>query len=187
MGDRRLDRPAMGGDDDVAAAMPGVDALDRRAHPLEQIDEALAARRPLLGRSEPVTADVRGAAGEEFGAVAPLPFAEILLREGALLMQRIGRSQAGGPDRLGGLMGALEVARIPHRVLRQDARDRGEHHLVAAVAVEVLLAVDMAAVLAHGRVAHPPPAGDLDARGSMRNARGRARQRSRHDQIGLPV
>ena len=54
-------------------------------------------------------------------------------------------------------MRALQAARIPDRVARQDFRDRLEHLTVAGVAADILLAVDVAAVTAHRRVAHPPP------------------------------
>jgi hypothetical protein len=53
---------------------------------------------------------------------------------------------------------ALEIARIPNRVTRQDFRDRLEHLAIAAIALDVLLAVDVAAVAAHRRVTYPPPA-----------------------------
>src|SRR5207302_1212098 len=63
----------------------------------------------------------------------------------------------GGPDRLRRLMGAFEIARIPHRAARQDLCHRLEHFAITGIAGDILLTVDVAAVAAHRRVAHPPP------------------------------
>src|SRR6266852_700458 len=69
--------------------------------------------------------------------------------------QRLGKSRR--PDRVGGLMRPLQIARIPHRVTRQDFPDRFEYHAVAGVAAEVLLPIDAAAIFPNRRVTHPPP------------------------------
>jgi hypothetical protein len=55
-------------------------------------------------------------------------------------------------------MRPLQMAGVPDRVARQDLADGCEHHAIAGIAAEVLLSVDAAIVLAHRRVAHPPPA-----------------------------
>jgi hypothetical protein len=62
-----------------------------------------------------------------------------------------------GPDRVGGLMRPLQIARVPDRVARQDFSNRGEDHAVAGIAADILLPVNAAAVLANRRVTHPPP------------------------------
>src|SRR5262249_21344371 len=67
-----------------------------------------------------------------------------------------GLRKSGGPDRFGGLVGALQIARVPHRVARQDLCNRLEHFTIAAIAFEVLLAVDVAAVAAYRRMTYPP-------------------------------
>ena len=54
-------------------------------------------------------------------------------------------------------MGAHEVARIPDRAAWQDLRHGFEHLASAGVAGDVRLAVDVAAVIAHRCMAHPPP------------------------------
>ena len=68
-------------------------------------------------------------------------------------------------------MRSLEMACIPDRVARQNFSDCLEHHAIAGIAADVLLPVDAAAVLAHWRVTHPPPARRNDARwnGVLRN------------------
>ena len=68
------------------------------------------------------------------------------------------------PDRFRGLMRALQIARDPDRIARQDLRDRLEHLGIAGVAGDIGLAVDVAAVVAHRRMAHPPPSRDDDFR-----------------------
>ena len=76
----------------------------------------------------------------------------------AASLHHVGRLwKAGGPDRFRGLMRAHQIARIPDRIARQDFCDRLEHFAIAGVALDILLAVDVAAVAAHRRMTHPPP------------------------------
>src|SRR5580698_2576802 len=139
----------------VMAGMFDIDAIDRAADPIVQIHKTFAARRRLADISEPVAAG--RPAGEKCDAVHPLPLSEMLLGEGRLLHHRRRLRKTGIPDRLRSLMRTLEAARNPDSLARQDLRHRLENMAVAGVAGDVLLTVDVAAVAAHRRVAHPPP------------------------------
>ena len=139
-----------------------VDALDRALHAVIEIHETLAAGRGLVDIGKPVAAD--RPAGEERRAIHALPLAEMLFGEGRYVRHRRRLWKSGGPDRLRGLMRAHQVARIPDRVARQDFCDRLEHLAIAGIAGDILLAVDVAAVTADRRMAHPPPARCDDCR-----------------------
>ena len=154
--DRGLDRSAMGNDDHVLARLLVVDALDRAANAVIEIHETLAAGRGFVDRREPVAAD--RPARQKRRAIHALPFAEMLFGKGVHVrhLSRLGKS--GGPDRVRGLMRALQIACIPDRVARQDFSDRVEHHAIAGVAAQILLPVDAAAILANRRMPYPPPA-----------------------------
>jgi hypothetical protein len=110
----------------------------------------------LVDRRKPVTAG--RLARQERGAIHALPFAEMLLGKRLFVRHGSGPRKSGGPDRLRGLMRALQIACIPDRVTRQDFPDRLEHHAIAGVAPEILLPIDAAIVLAHRRMPHTPPA-----------------------------
>ena len=113
------------------------------------------------------TADAIWAAG--FPKPATMPhekaFAEMLLGKCGLLRHRSRLRKSGGPDRVSGLVRAFQIARNPHAMARQDFSNRFEHHAIAGVAAEILLAVDAAAVFAHRRMPHPPPARRYTAAG----------------------
>jgi hypothetical protein len=81
----------------------------------------------------------------------------MLLGQRRLVRHVVRPGKSRRPDRLGGLMRPLQIARKPHRVARQDFSDRLEYHAVAGVAAEILLPIDAAAILANRRVTHPPP------------------------------
>ena len=158
--DRGLDRAAMADRDDVPARLRARDAVDRRCYATIEVHETLAAGRGLVDIGEPAGAD--RTRRDEGRAVHALPSPEILFGEGRLPRHIGGPRKAGIPDRFRGLMRALQIARDPHRAARQDLRDRLEHFGIAGVAGDVGLAVDVAAVVAHRRVAHPPPSRDDD-------------------------
>jgi len=95
----------------------------------------------------------------------------MLLGQRPLVPQVFGLWKSRRPNCRGSLMRSLEMACIPDRVARQNFSDCLEHHAIAGIAADVLLPVDAAAVLAHWRVTHPPPARRNDARwnGVLRN------------------
>ena len=83
MAEGGADRAAMRRRHDVAAAMLGRDLLDARHRALAEIDEALAAGRPELRRSQPEQMIVGVVLGDlDIGE--PLPRAEMLLGEGGI-------------------------------------------------------------------------------------------------------
>src|SRR5688500_5743434 len=55
-------------------------------------------------------------------------------------------------------MSSHEIAGVPDGVARQDFGDGHEHFAIAGIARHILLAVDVATIVADRRVAHPPPA-----------------------------
>src|SRR5262245_28144828 len=61
-----------------------------------------------------------------------------------------------GQDRRGRLLGAQQVAGKPYRIARQLAGENAENLGIAAVAAEISLAIDEAAI-GHRRVPDPPP------------------------------
>src|SRR3978361_759818 len=81
----------------------------------------------------------------------------MLFGQRGLLVQlrRLGKSRR--PDRIRGLVRALQIAGVPDRLARQDLSDSFEHHAVTGVAADILLTVDAAAVFADRRVPPPPP------------------------------
>src|SRR6266550_4126716 len=85
-------------------------------------------------------------AGEKRGAIHALPLPEMLFGERRFLRHGGRLWKTRSPDRLRGLMRALQIACVPHRVARQDLRDRFEHFAVAGVAGDVFLSVDVAAI-----------------------------------------
>src|SRR6478752_4614782 len=153
--DGRLDRSAMCNGDHVLTGVIGIDAINRALHAVEEIHEALAARRGLVDRCKPVATD--RSARQKRRAIHPLPFAKMLFGESLLLRHDSRLRKTCRPDRIRGLMRALQIARIPDCITRQDFADRIEHHTVAGVATQILLPVDAAAILANRRMAHPPP------------------------------
>jgi NAD(P)-dependent dehydrogenase (short-subunit alcohol dehydrogenase family) len=155
--DRGLDRPAVRHRDDVPARVFGVDALDAGFDAVVKIHETFAVRRRFVDRRKPVAADGDGAACKKRRAVEPLPIAEVLFVEVCLLRHGVGLRKTRSPDRCRSLMRPLQLARDPHRIARQDLADRVEHNAVAAIAIHVFLTIDIAAVVAHRRVPHPPP------------------------------
>ncbi len=153
--DGSLDHTAMPDGDHVLACVLDIDPHDRSTDAGIEIHKALATWRRLVDVGVPLTAD--RTAGEKRDAVHPLPLPEMLLGKGCFPRHASGLREAGSPDRFGGLMRTLEIARIPDGVARQDLGDRLEHLGVAGIALDVLLAVDVAAVAAHRRMTHPPP------------------------------
>ena len=186
MCNRRLDRAAVRHADDILAGVRSVDALDTGHRPVRQIVEALAARRALMRGGEPVAGNRRRARSEERRTIHALPLAEILFGECLVLMHLVGLRQTRRPDRGSSLMRALQIAGKPDSIPRQEFRYTREHDAVAAIAADIGLAVDIAAVLAHRRVPHPPPACRCHAHrhGMLRNER---LGRSARHQIGLPA
>src|SRR6266478_773523 len=154
---RGLDGAAMRGHDHVPAGMLAIDAVDCAFDAVIDIDKTFAPWRRLIDRREPVAADRDRPAGDELRAVQALPLTEILFSKGRLLHEPGGFRKSRGPDRLGSLMRALQIACVPHSIARQDLSDRLEYHAVAGVAGDVPLAIDVAAVGAHRRMTHPPP------------------------------
>src|SRR5258707_2813942 len=155
--DRRLDRSTMPHRNHVIAGMFGADALDRAAHAVVEVHKTFAARRRIVDRRKPVTADLDRPAGKERRAVEPLPFAEMLFGKCRLVLQFCRFWKACGPDGGGGLVGPLQIACVPDRVARQDFSDRLEYHAIAGVAADVLLAVNAAVILPNRFVTLPPP------------------------------
>src|SRR5262249_27576081 len=139
---------------DRAAGELRGEPLDRGGGTADEVVETLAPRRALIGGREPERPS-RYPAGEKLLPVEPLPIAEVLLGE-FRHHHRLMRLAHGRVDRRGGLNRALELARHPYRVTRQFACERCEDAAVGAIAVEVALAVDAAAVR-HRRVPDPPP------------------------------
>src|SRR5215212_425296 len=162
----RLDSSAMRYRYHVLAGIFGADTLDRAAHAIVKIHETFAARRGFIDRRKPVAADLDRPVGKECCAVQPLPFAEMLFGQRGLVPQMRGFWKSGRPDRGGGLMRSLEMARVPDRVARQNLSDRLKHDPIAGVAADVLLSVDAAAILAHRSVTHPPPSRSHHAGGN---------------------
>ena len=133
--------------------------VDRRAHALDEIDEALPAGRTLVrrARTKRVRADL--ALGIEGLALEALPLAQVLLGE-------LGNGNGpdagvaaidGRHDGRRGLPGARKVAGQPDRVVRKLARQDVEDVRRRAIAVEIALAIDAPAI-GHGSVSDPPPA-----------------------------
>src|SRR5437879_1833564 len=153
--DSSPDRAAMRDDDDVPARLLGIDAFDRAANAVIEVHETLAARRGFVDSSKPVAAD--RPAREERRAIHALPLAEMLLGERGHMRHIDRPRKTCGPDRIRGLMRALQIACIPDRIARQDFSDRVEHDAIAGVAAQILLPVDATAVFTYRRMAHPPP------------------------------
>src|SRR3954468_4904448 len=104
--------------DDIAAAMHLDEIGHGGAHPRDKIGKTFAAGCAFLRRSEPKAAQGRLSVGKELGAIEPLPFAEILLREsGDLLKAQAAKLVAiCRPDRPRSFMRTTQIARNPHRV-----------------------------------------------------------------------
>src|SRR5262245_35469267 len=155
-GERGLDGAAVADRNDVAVGVLARQPHDGSLGALNQVAKALAARRLLVGRAEPEMMTLL-ATGEEFLAREPLPFAEMLFSEfrdddGFASCSAHGSSKGGGR-----LLGASEVAGDPQRIGWKALGHGGEDVLLTAVAVEIVLTVDAAAV-GHRSVTHPPPA-----------------------------
>ena len=145
--------------DDVAAAVLGGEAGDGGADALEEIEEALSARRALLRWRKPQRVRADFPLGIERLALEALPVAQVLLGQIGHCDGRYGGVALGSrrQDRHRGLPRAGEIAGEPHRVLRQLTRQHGENLAVRAVAIEIALAVDAAAI-GNGSMADTPPA-----------------------------
>jgi hypothetical protein len=141
--------------DDVLAGVLGHDPLDRPGGAVVEIHETFAAGRGLVDVGKPMAAD--RPAGDEGGAVHPLPLSEMLLGKRCFLCHRRRLRKTGRPERMRGLMRAHQIARDPDCIARQDFRHRLEYLDVGGIAGNIGLAVDIAAVAAHRRMAHPPP------------------------------
>ena len=150
VGECRADRAAMRDGDDVAAGMRLDQTVDRPRHPCHDIDEALAAGRRQMRRRMPEPR--RSAAAQPIDLLVghSLPIAEMLL--GEIGQQgdtgsgdRRGSREPGGDDRRRGLVRAAQMARDPHRALRQLSGKPGKNRGIAAVAGQVALAVHAAA------------------------------------------
>ena len=153
------DGAAVGHGNDIAAAVLGGEAVDRPAHALDEIDEALAAGGALVRGGEPERVRAHFSFRVERLALEPLPFAQVLLGE---LGNRDELSSAvlclvGRQDRGGRLARAREVAGEPDRIGRQLVRQCGEDVARRAVAVEIALAIDAPAI-GDGSMSDPPPA-----------------------------
>src|SRR5262245_18107051 len=96
--DRRLDRAAVCGHDDMLARLLDIDAIDRAFRAIAEIHETLAIRRRLVDYGEPVTA--RWLTCPECRAARALQSPEILFGERGLLDQRVGFWKSRSPDRL---------------------------------------------------------------------------------------
>ena len=94
--------------DDVAAAVGLVQPGDGAAHPLDEILERLAARRALMGRSQPEAVPGTGALLGQLGVGQALPVAKALLAQAGCpqALQR-GRGRHLREDGIGGLSGAV--------------------------------------------------------------------------------
>src|SRR6478672_10119972 len=125
-------------------SLPAVDALDGAANAVIEVHETLAAGRGFVEVSKPVAAD--RPARQERRAIEALPLTEMLLGERVDMrhVRRLGKAR--GPDRVCGLMRALQITCIPDGAARQNLSDRLEHDTVAGVAAEVLLPVDAAVI-----------------------------------------
>src|SRR6266478_2107975 len=153
--DGGLDRSAMGHGDHILASLVDVDPVDRATYTVIEVHEALAAGWGFADVGKPVAAD--RPAGDECSAIHALPLSEMLFGE-SRFPGHVRRSwKARGPNRVRGLMRAHQIARIPDGVAWQDLGDSLEHFAIRGVASDILLAVDIAAIVAHRRVAHPPP------------------------------
>src|ERR1044071_735165 len=129
--ERGADRTAMRHRDDVAAAIGVENAMDRARDPLHDIDKALAAWGALMRRRMPEAMERAAARMAQLVIGQALPVAETLLAEiryrgrfGAGYLGRPG--QAGADDRPRRFVRAAQMARDPHRVMRQLSRQPGE-------------------------------------------------------------
>src|SRR6478736_2401262 len=115
--DRGPDGTAMRDRDDVPARLLGVDALDGAANAVIEVHETLAAGRGFVEVSKPVAAD--RPARQERRAIEALPLTEMLLGERVDMrhVRRLGKAR--GPDRVCGLMRALQITCIPDGAARQ--------------------------------------------------------------------
>ena len=125
-------------------------------------DEALAAGRRVMRRRQPEARPAIAVALGELGIGHALPLAEMLLDEIGLdddtgTGDRIGSRQPGADDAGRRHMRALQRARHPDGVARQQPRQAGESGLVAAIAGMVGLAIAAALIDGDRRMAHPPP------------------------------
>src|SRR5437660_9379307 len=161
--ERRADRAAMRDGDDVAPAMRVEHPVDGARNALHHIDKALAARGAFMRRRMPEP--VKGAATRlaQFFVGQPLPIPKALLRKvGDRLSirpgDRIGPRQPGAHDRPRRLVRPAQMARDPHRIARQLARQPGKNRGIGAVARHVLLAVDTP-LMRNRRMPYPPEAG----------------------------
>jgi len=145
--------------DDVAPGVCGVEPIDFGPYALDEIAETLPTGRALIGRGKPQRLRADLAFGKKGLALEPLPIAQMLLGQGG---ERLGHDTvvpalACAQDRRGRLLGARQMARHPYRIAGQFARQEAEDLNVAAIAIEVALAID-AALVRHRSVPDPPPA-----------------------------
>src|SRR5262245_51164537 len=156
---RHLDGPAMSDGNNVTAAVLYREAFDDGPHALDEIDEAFATWRAFVCRPEPQRVRADPALGIKGLALHALPHAQVLfgkLRDGERLsavVAPVRRRQ----DRHRRLTRAREMARHPHGIVRQFARQHGENLRIRAIAVKIALTVDLAAI-GNGSMTDPPPA-----------------------------
>ena len=109
-----------------------------------------------MGRGQP-----EGVFGVELGVdlftFLTLPVPEILLGE-IFLDMGLGHHEAGLADRIGGLVGALQVGGHQKRVGRQEPRQGFIGRWVVDVSQRVGISIDATPGGANRSVANPPPA-----------------------------
>ena len=149
--------------DDVAPAMRVEHPVDGARNALHHIDKALAARGAFMRRRMPEPVERAAPRMAQFLVGQPLPLAKALLRKigdrlGIRPGDRIGPPEPGAHDRPRRLVRPAQMARDPHRIARQLARQPGKNRGIGAVARHVLLAVD-APLMRNRRMPYPPEAG----------------------------
>ena len=150
------------GDDAAPAIALGV-ALQRPADAVDDVEEAFAAGRPMIGRRQPVAVPLTGSGdlGQVHGQIVVafhLPFAVALFGQVGLDEALI-LGYAGGGDGIGGLLGALKAAGKPHCIIGQPAREGCEHGVVGDVGRHVTAAVEKILGPDHRRMPDQPPPG----------------------------
>src|SRR4029453_11958881 len=142
----------------VAAAILGGSALDRRHDARNEIGEAFPTDGPLLRGRKPQGMGPALARGIEGLALLPLPFAQMLFGQSRHLERLDAGKAVGcrGKDRGGGLFGAQQIAGQPDRLARYLARKNAKYLRIAAVTAQVALTIDKTAI-GHGCMPDPPP------------------------------
>src|SRR5207302_8097734 len=179
--ERRADRAARGDGDDVAPAMRVERPVDGARDALHHIDKARAARGACSRRRMPEPVERAAPRMAQFLVGQPLQLANALLRKiGDRLAtrpgDRIGAPEPGAHDRPRRLVRPAEMARDPHRIARQLARQPGKNRGIGAVARHVLLAVD-APLMRNRRMPYPREAGRRRGRISRAGANRTAPER----------